>query len=139
MALGSRLDNSKFEKKLQNIEKRLFNLENAVFGSGKVSSSQRASSIEKLLVEKIDEIKTQNLVIISLKLHGKQTRDEIKKTLQDWGKVFGNWFKGGNFTNRLLKTNIVKSSEKNDKGKDIFSLTQKGELLADKLIKKIRG
>lgn len=33
--------------------------------------------------------------MISLRLHQKQTKAEIKQTLGDWGKAFGNWFEGG--------------------------------------------
>jgi len=131
------MSNEKIDKKFQNIENRLSKLENAVFGEG--SSFSSTKGIEKIIVEKIGEIKIQHLVVISLKLNGKQTRDEIKKTLQDWGKVFGDWFGGGNFTNRLLKTNIVKSVGKNEKRKDLFSLTQKGELLAGERIEKIKN
>lgn len=131
------MSNEKIDKKFQSIENRLSKLENTVFGEGNSFSSTKG--IEKIIVEKIDEIKIQHLVVISLKLNGKQTKDEIKKTLQDWGKVFGDWFGGGNFTNRLLKTNIVKSVGKNEKGKDLFSLTQKGELLVGERIEKIKN
>jgi hypothetical protein len=33
--------------------------------------------------------------VISLRLQQKQTKAEIKQTLEDWGKAFGNWFEGG--------------------------------------------
>lgn len=32
--------------------------------------------------------------MISLRLHQKQTKAEIKQTLEDWGKAFDNWFEG---------------------------------------------
>ena len=129
------MSDEKLYEKIKDIQKRLSKLEDAVFGEE--SSFSNTKGIERTIVEKIEEIKTQHLIVISLKLKGNQTRDELKKTLQDWGKVFGNWFRGGNFKNRLLTPNIVKVIEKNEKGKDVFSLTQKGNLLAEDLIKKI--
>ena len=133
------MSNGNIDNKIQDIKKRLSKLEKAVFEEGSSSFSQSAKGIEKLIVEKVNDIHTHHLIVISLKLRAKQTRDEIKETLQDWGKVFGKWFTGGNFSNRLIKTNIVKLEGKNDDGEDLFTLTKKGELLAEELIKKIQG
>jgi hypothetical protein len=128
------------EKRFQLIENRLSKLEKII--SEKSSESifkSKTSDIIRLIVQRVEKIPTQHLVVISLKLNGKQTRDEIKKALADWGKVFGNWFKGGNFNNRLLKENVVKRLDKNENGDELFSLTQKGELLANKLLEKIQS
>ena len=125
--------NEEITKKLQHVEERLSKLENAVFLNSFVSTKD----IEISIIKKIDELKTQHLIVVALKLKGSQTRDELKKSLQDWGKVFGSWFSGGNFTGRLLKTSIIKTVEKNEAGKDVFSLTKKGIILADDLIKNI--
>lgn len=77
------------------------------------------------------------MIIISLKLNGKQSKEQIKNTLQDWGKVYGNWFEGGNFNGRLVKKNIVKKEEARDeKNEDLFSLTKRGEMMAEELIAK---
>lgn len=126
------------EKKFHQIEERLERLEDIVLDKGKDFSKAKPVGLEKLLIENVKKIATQHLVVISLKLRGKQTREELRKTLQDWGKVFGNWFRGGNFNNRLLKTNIVKPDGKNEDGEDLYSLTKRGDLLADELIEKIK-
>ena len=78
------------------------------------------------------------MILISLRIKNKQTREQIKKTLQDWGKVYGNWFDGGNFNGRLLKKNIVRKDGKNDNNDETYSLTKRGEFLADELIVKVR-
>ncbi|CAE6486771.1 hypothetical protein [Candidatus Nitrosotenuis uzonensis] len=131
---SSKDDNNRISK----LEKRVEKLENAVF-KGSSSYSVSKNTLEDTLVKEVNKIPIQHLVVISLKLNGKQTRDEIKKSLEDWGKVFGNWFRGGNFNNRLIKMNIVKRDDKNKDGDDIFVLTKKGELLANELIEKIRS
>ena len=119
------------EDKLAEFEKRLARLEGAVF-SAQSSSKAKPRNAESAVVESIDRINTQDLVVISLKLHQKQSKEEIKATLSDWGKGFGSWFEGGNF-GRLLKKGIVK------KDGEAFALTKKGELLADDLISKARS
>ena len=122
---------SQLEKRIQRLEKTIFNTKNTV-------TNKTNNQIESSIVKKIDDFSMPDLIIMSLKLNEKQTKDDIQKTLQDWGKVFNNWLSGGNFNNRLLKTNIVKVIEKGEKGTNIFSLTQKGDLEANKLIEKIK-
>ncbi len=96
----------------------------------------RYNDLEAKLVENAEKLKTPEMIIISLKIHGKQTKEQIKATLQDWGKVYGNWFEGGNFNGRLVKKNIVKKEDKNEKNEESFSLTKRGDMLADELIAK---
>ena len=62
----------------------------------------------------------------------------MKNMLQDWGKVYGSWFDGGNFNGRLVRKNIVKKEDRNEKNEDLFSLTRRGEMLADELITKVK-
>jgi hypothetical protein len=119
------------EQKLADFEKRLAKLEDAVFSTPS-SSKAKPRDAESAVVESIDSINTQDLIVISLKLHQKQSKEEIKATLSDWGKGFGSWFEGGNF-GRLLKKGIVK------KDGEEFALTKKGDLLADDLIAKARS
>lgn len=123
------------EGRIGDIERRLAKLEAALAGSP--TSAAKSSVLEARLVKSADKVNTQEMIIISLKLHGRQTREQIKSSLQDWGKVYGNWFEGGNFNGRLVKKNIVKKEDKNEKDEDLFSLTKRGELLADELIKKV--
>ena len=123
------------EKRFHKLEERVSKIEKVLFKEGSVS---KAVGIEKLIVENVEDISTQHLVVIALKLKPKQTRKEIKKILEDWGKVVGDWFKGGNMNNRLVKMSIVKRDDVNEKNDDLFSLTKKGELLADELIEKLK-
>ena len=120
---------SDLEKRIEEIEKRLSKLEALV--SGRPAAAP--AGIEAALAEKVDEINTQDLIVVSLRLNKKQTKAEIKNTLQDWGKAFGNWFEGGNFNGRLVKKGIVK------KEGDAYALTRKGELLADELISGLKA
>lgn len=128
------------ENRLNQLEKRVGKLENAIHKKGVSSTkSTRIQDVERILIDKIDKISVPHLVIIALKWKPKQTRAEIKQMLDDWGKVVGNWFKGGNMNNRLIKKNIVKRDGANENNEDLFSLTKKGELVAEELINKIKS
>ena len=128
------MDPDAIEDRFRDIERRLSKLESAFEGS---PSHGRAGGIESKLVENADKINTQEMIVISLKLGGMQTKDQIKNMLKDWGKVYGNWFEGGNFNGRLVKKNIVRGEEKDGKGEDMFSLTKRGEMMAEELIAKV--
>ena len=108
------------EKRITDLEKRFDKLE-----EDKIQV-RRFSKAEEKLFEIIDDIIPQDLVVIALRLNGNLSRTEIKKTIQDWGcdkKTMG-WFKGGNFKQRLIDQGIIVSINKNEKNKDIFSLTK---------------
>ena len=122
-------------EKLQEIEERLSKLEGVVFNE---SSIFDVSNTEKLIIKEIDSLKMPELIILSLQLKN-QTKNELEQSLQDWGKPFGSWFRGGNFTQRLVKTNIIKSIEKNETNDDIYSLTKKGSVMAEELSEKIKN
>jgi hypothetical protein len=129
------LDIPELESRISDIERRLSKLEAALQGTR--STALQSSDLEAKLVQNAEKLKTQEMIIVSLKLNGKQSKEQIKKTLQDWGKVYGNWFEGGNFNGRLVKKNIVKKEEaKNEKNEDLFSLTKRGEMMAEELIAK---
>lgn len=119
------------------LEERVARLEKIVLSRD--YSAKKSGSIEKLVIDDIDDISTQHLVVIALFLKPKQTKQEIKKILQDWGKAVGNWFQGGNLNNRLLKKGIIKKDGANPKNDDLFSLTGKGGNVAKKLIDKIKS
>lgn len=136
-------DISELENRIVDLERRLSKLEAAVaegVGQQQFLPTTRSNNLEVKLVENSDKMNTQELIIISLKLNGRQTKEEIKKTLQDWGKVYGNWFDGGNFNGRLVKKNIVRrEDDKGPNNEDLFSLTKRGEMLADELIAKVNA
>lgn len=125
---------SDLEKRVLEMEKRLDKLEALVSGR----SLAAPAGLESALAEKVDEINTQDLIVVSLRLNKKQTKAEIKKTLQDWGKAFGNWFEGGNFNGRLVKKGVVKKEGENG-AEDVYALTRKGELRADELIAQLKA
>ena len=124
------------ESRIGDIERRLSKLEEILQGE-RQSQTTRSNELEQRLVENADKMNTQEMIIISLRVNGKQTKEEVKTMLQDWGKVYGNWFDGGNFNGRLVRKNIVKKEGKNGKNEDLFSLTKRGEMLADELITKV--
>lgn len=125
-----------FEKRFQNIEERLSKIEEFLF---KGDSVPKSTGFEKLIVENVEKIPIHHLTVTALRLKPKQTRKEIKKMLEDWGKIIGDWFRGGNLNNRLIKMSLVKRDGVNEKNEEIFSLTKKGELLADELIQKLKN
>ena len=126
---------SDLENRVADREKKLARLEQAVYGKNEASL---AKGFEQLLVEKIAEAGTQDLIVLALQIKPKQTKAEIKAMLADWGKAFGSWFEGGNFSGRLVKSGLVKKDGESD-GEEVFALTKKGEMEAAALMKKIQG
>ncbi len=124
------------ESRIDALKQRVAKLESIVLDQN--YSSQKANNIERLVIDHIDDTSTQHLVIIALYLQPKQTKTEIKKMLQDWGKAVGSWFQGGNLNNRLLNKGVIKKIEVNEKNEDLFSLTGKGENMAKELLQKIK-
>ncbi len=126
------------EKKIDNLEKRVSNLEKEK--SSKSSNLTNLSGLQKLLVEKISKIKPQDLVILILYSTPKQTKEQIQNKFQSLGtsKKMLNWFKGGNFKQRLIDTGLVFEDGKNDDG-STYSLTEgKGTQKAISIIEKLK-
>jgi hypothetical protein len=128
------LDSSNLEKVVLDLQKRVTSLEQAVYGSG---SKPAGRGLEQRIVEKVDDIGTQDLILVALMLAPKQSKTQIRQVLSDWGKAFGSWFEGGNFSGRLVKAGLVKKDGASDTGEDLFSLTKKGEMEADSLVSKL--
>jgi hypothetical protein len=80
---------------------------------------------------------TQDLIMIALRQKPKQTKAQIREALNDWGKAYGSWFEGGNFSGRLVNKGLVKKDGATGAGEDVFSLTKKGEMEADGLMSKL--
>jgi hypothetical protein len=128
------------EDRLESLEKRVQNLEETVLSTGaKPAKSGKSHEVEALIVSKIDDMGTQDLILIALKLTPKQTKTQIKTMLEDWGKAVGNWFQGGNFNSRLLKKSIVKKDGADHNNDDLYSLTMKGEKLAQDFLDELRA
>ena len=121
------------ERKIRELEKRVVILEQS---NQTNYSSNLNLDLEQKIIQKIDDIGIQHLVLLSLKLKHKQSKHDLKSTLETWNKPIGMWFDGGNLRNRLLKTSVVLHDGKNDHGEDVFSLGTKGLKLVKKLITK---
>jgi hypothetical protein len=126
---------SDLEKTIRDLQKRVASLEQAIYKSSTTSTR----GLEKRLVEKVDEMGTQELIMIALRLKEKQSKEEIKAVLSDWGKAYGSWFEGGNFSGRLIKKGFVKKDGQSSSGEDLFSLTKKGEIDTDNLISNLQS
>jgi hypothetical protein len=122
------------DKVISDLQKRVTSLEQAVYGSTKTP----ARGLEQRIAEKVDKIGTQDLILVALRLRPKQTKEQIKDVLSDWGKAYGSWFEGGNFSGRLVKKGLVKKEGSDETG-DLFILTKKGELEADSLIERLQA
>ncbi len=131
------LDSSELEKVILDLQKRVTSLEHAIYGNGSASATL-TDALEKHIVEKVDEIGTQDLVLVSLMQSPKQTKAQIRQSLNDWGKAYGSWFDGGNFSGRLVKAGLVKRDGSSNSGEELFSLTKKGEMEASNLISKLQ-
>jgi hypothetical protein len=126
---------SDLEKTIRDLQKRVASLEQAMHKSSTTSTH----GLEKRLVEKVDEMGTQELIMIALRLKEKQSKEEIRAVLSDWGKAYGSWFEGGNFSGRLIKKGFVKKDGQSSSGEDLFSLTKKGEIDTDNLISNLQS
>lgn len=123
------------ESAIRDLQKRVASLEQALYKSPQTTTR----GLEQRIVEKVDKIGTQDLIVVALRLNSKQTKEQIKNVLSDWGKAYGNWFEGGNFSGRLVKKGLVKKDGPTDAGDDIFLLTKKGEIEADNLITNLQA
>lgn len=125
---------SDLEKIVSDLQKRVASLEQAVFSAGPKPS---ARGLEQKIVEKVQDIGTQDLILIALRQKPKQSKTQIREVLNDWGKAYGSWFDGGNFSGRLVNKSLVKKDGATDAGEDLFSLTKRGEMEADALMSKL--
>ena len=127
------LDSSDLENVISDLQKRVASLEQALFGgNGSLKNSIR--SLEQRVVENVDSIGTQDLILIALMQKPRQSKTQIRQALGDWGKAYGSWFDGGNFSGRLVKSGLVKKDGSGDEGEELFSLTKKGEMEAVNLV-----
>ena len=72
------------EKRITGIEARLSKLEDALLRGGPQTT---AGDLEAKLIEEASKINIQEMILISLRIKDKQTREQIKQSLQEWGKV----------------------------------------------------
>ncbi|UVS70272.1 hypothetical protein [Nitrososphaera viennensis] len=132
------MDSSNLEKVVLDLQKRVASLEQAVYGNSSDSSKTVTRGLEQRIVEKVDDIGTQDLILVALMQKPKQSKAQIRQVLNDWGKAYGSWFDGGNFSGRLVKAGLVKKDGSSDAGEELFSLTKKGEMEAGNLVSKLQ-
>jgi len=120
------------ENKISQIEKQLKNIVEE-----RPKNQINFGSFEKKLSEKLDDIGTQDLVIVCLKLKQKQSKSQLEDTIKNWGKPSSSWFNSNNFKARLRDKGFIMKDGKNENDEDVFSLTQiKGVKMANQLFKK---
>lgn len=127
------------ERKIQKLERRVAKLENQRTKIKNLNTDTKLENISKKLVEKFSSLGPQYLIVIALKIKPKQTKKELENLLLSWGakQTIHSWFKGGNFSKRLLRTGIVMRDGKNSVGEDCYSLTTvKGLKAYNELLKK---
>jgi hypothetical protein len=117
-------------KRVEILEAQLAELRNMIVAS-KPAEKRETSEREKQIVANIKNFGVQDAVIFSMLIHGVETKEQMKKTLDVWGMPYLSWFDGGNFNNRLLKKGIVRVDGKDENGEEIYSLTMNGERVAE--------
>ena len=120
------------EERITSLEERITPLEERINNELTVSSNS-LDVFEQTLIEKIEQISIPSLIMLSLFLNREQTKLEIQRTLTNWGRACGNWFRGGNFNNRLIKKLFVRSTTNNK-----YQLTKKGQVETKKMIEKYK-
>ncbi len=132
-------NNDTLEKKILDLEKRVSKIEKLIkkISGGNLSNNKALGAFETKLAEKLDDIGTQELVIICLKLKQKQSKSQLQDTIKNWGKPSSSWFKSNNFKARLKDKGFIMKDGKNENDEDVFSLTQvKGVKTANELFEK---
>ncbi len=133
------MDNKdELQLRIKNLEDRLKNIEEIIFTKPvKIQQSDKLSQFYGIVARNIDKFGTQQLIVALLRLTPEKTKPQLMAILDEIGKVYGNWFRGGNFNNRLLKAGVVKVAGEAENSEQVYSLTKKGEITADEILSKI--
>lgn len=103
----------------------------------KSTETPKLESFEVQLATQIDDLSIPDLITIILRTSASLTKSEIVQKISEIGRDVNKWFKGGNLNSRLLKTGIIKKVGKKE-NEDLYSLTIKGLIRAEKLIDMIK-
>ncbi len=123
------------DKRLSQIEFLIKNKSNIPTVS--VKDKSIPDDVLSLISSNIDKIKTYSLVVIVLKFYGNLTKDQQIKILKKLGKVESKSLRGGNYNRDVVSRGLVYPVEKN--GRDIiYSLTDKGKVEVDKILKQLK-
>lgn len=104
----------------------------------KAKENPKLESFDVQLANKIDDMSIPELFIILLRTKHSQTKSEVSDTLTKIGKDISSWLSGGNFSKRLIKKGLVTKVGKTENNEELFSLTIRGMILAEKLIDEIK-
>jgi len=120
-----------FEKRLTELENRISKLEETKANDVEVNSNEIIEKIKK----NFGKISAQNLIIISLKIKPKQTKQQLINLIETWGTPIEKWFQTTNFKARLLNKGLVIVIGKNENNEEVYSLSEvNGINFADELI-----
>ncbi|MFZ0184833.1 MAG: hypothetical protein WAL88_08380 [Nitrosotalea sp.] len=104
----------------------------------KTKKQIKSESLEILIANQIDNMPITDLVVIALRIQDNQTKSQLSKTIGEIGRDVGSWLRGGNINNRLIKTGLIRKVGTME-DQNVFSLTVKGMILAEKLLDHIRS
>lgn len=104
----------------------------------KSQKTPKLDSFKIQLAQQIDETPIPQLILILLRTSSPQTKFQLIQTLREIGRDIESWFRGGNFSKRLMKKGYAIKIGTNDQNEELFSLTTKGMIFAEKLIEKIK-
>jgi hypothetical protein len=102
------------------------------------ANNTNPDTLSRIVASNINKLSVVQVVLIAAKLYGNQTRMQLKDAIENWGKPAGNRFTD-NFSRDFLKEMLLREVGKNDDGKIIYGLTEKGKVESDKIIEKIGG
>jgi hypothetical protein len=128
--------------RLISLEKRVAALEEGenhrIGGSDVMQIDTKNRLTEDEIICHIDDIGTQEAVVLALYMNAELTKAELQDILRMWGKAYGSWFEGGNFNNRLVKKGFIRSVGQSEGTDTRFALTGKGRKKAEETITKLR-
>lgn len=127
-----------FQEKIESLENRVSKLEEEINSLKKSKlnipdNSGLIVEIPKNVIKNIEKIPTKNLVLISLRINSNQTINDLEIKLKKIGWIEDTFFEK-HFGTSLISKGLVQPSGKNANGKKTFSLTTKGEIIADKTL-----
>jgi len=111
---------------------------NEIIQKVKSSKTAKLSSFETPLANQIDNLSIPDLILVILRTKSPQTKSEIAEKLGRIGRDVGSWLKGGNINSRLIKKGLIFKQVKKENKEDLYSLTVKGTIQAEKLIEMIK-
>ena len=129
------------QEKIESLENRVNKLEEEIKSLRKSKGTQSnvlgnsgpIVEIPKNIIKNIEKIPTKDLVLISLRINPSQTINDLEIKIKQIGWIADTFFKK-HFGTVLVNKGLVQPFGTNADGKKTFSLTMKGEIIADKTL-----